>query len=55
MLDALQFSETVCGLGAGIFFLGYVTFGVPANLILQRLGARRWRACCWPRSSRAIL
>ena len=44
MLDALQFSETIYGLGAGIFFLGYVTFGVPANLILQQLGARRWIA-----------
>ncbi|WP_306391967.1 MFS transporter [Telluria beijingensis] len=44
MLDALQFSETIYGLGAGIFFIGYVTFGVPSNLILQRLGARRWIA-----------
>lgn len=44
MLDALQLSETVYGLGAGIFFLGYVTFGVPSNLILHRLGARRWIA-----------
>ena len=44
MLDALQLSETVYGLGAGIFFLGYVAFGVPSNLILHRLGARRWIA-----------
>jgi len=44
MLDALQLSETVYGLGAGIFFVGYVTFGVPSNLILLRLGARRWIA-----------
>ena len=44
MLDALQLSETVYGLGAGIFFVGYVTFGVPSNLILHRLGARRWIA-----------
>jgi len=44
MLDALQLSETVYGLGAGIFFIGYVTFGVPSNLILHRLGARRWIA-----------
>jgi len=42
MLDALQFSETIYGLGAGIFFIGYVSFGVPSNLILHRLGARRW-------------
>jgi len=44
MLDALQLSETVYGLGAGIFFIGYVTFGVPSNLILHKLGARRWIA-----------
>ena len=42
MLDALRFSETIYGLGAGIFFIGYVSFGVPSNLILHRLGARRW-------------
>jgi D-galactonate transporter len=44
MLDALKLSETVYGLGAGIFFLGYVSFGVPSNLILHKLGARRWIA-----------
>ena len=32
------------GLGAGIFFVGYVASGVPSNLILHRLGARRWIA-----------
>lgn len=42
MLDALQLSETVYGLGAGIFFIGYVLAGVPSNLILHRIGARRW-------------
>jgi D-galactonate transporter len=44
MLDALKLSETVYGLGAGIFFLGYVASGVPSNLILHKLGARRWIA-----------
>jgi D-galactonate transporter len=44
MLDALHLSETVYGLGAGIFFVGYVTSGVPSNLILHKLGARRWIA-----------
>jgi len=44
MLDALKLSETVYGLGAGIFFVGYVASGVPSNLILHRLGARRWIA-----------
>jgi MFS family permease len=32
----------VYGLGAGIFFLGYFIFEVPSNIILQRVGARRW-------------
>jgi D-galactonate transporter len=44
MLDALKLSETVYGLGAGIFFIGYVTSGIPSNLILHKLGARRWIA-----------
>jgi ACS family tartrate transporter-like MFS transporter len=38
----LGFSAYVYGLGAGIFFLGYCLFEVPSNLILHRVGARRW-------------
>src|SRR5262245_19265055 len=38
----LGFSATVYGFGAGIFFLAYALFQVPANLILERVGARRW-------------
>jgi MFS family permease len=38
----LGFSAAVYGLGAGIFFLGYALFEVPSNLILARVGARRW-------------
>ncbi|RFP19340.1 MULTISPECIES: MFS transporter [unclassified Duganella] len=44
MLDALHLSNTVYGLGAGIFFIGYVLSGVPSNLILHKIGARRWIA-----------
>ena len=44
MLDALKLSNTVYGLGAGIFFIGYVLSGVPSNLILHKIGARRWIA-----------
>ncbi len=44
MLTDLQFSETVYGLGAGIFFIGYFLFEVPSNLILHRVGARLWIA-----------
>jgi MFS family permease len=44
MLSALRFSETVYGLGAGIFFIGYFLFEIPSNIILHRVGARRWIA-----------
>ena len=44
MLSDLKFSETVYGLGAGIFFVGYFLFEVPSNIILHRVGARRWIA-----------
>jgi MFS transporter, ACS family, tartrate transporter len=42
--DDLDFSDTIFGIGAGIFSLGYVIFGVPSNLALSRFGARRWLA-----------
>jgi MFS transporter, ACS family, tartrate transporter len=38
----LNFSPAVYGFGAGVLFLGYFAFHVPANLILERVGARRW-------------
>jgi ACS family tartrate transporter-like MFS transporter len=50
MRAQLGFSDSVYGLGAGIFFLGYFLFQVPANLALERVGARRWISAlmiCW--------
>ncbi|MFJ1260336.1 MFS transporter [Cupriavidus sp. CuC1] len=44
MLNDLRFSETIYGLGAGIFFLGYFIFEVPSNMILHKVGARNWLA-----------
>ena len=44
MLQDLKFSETIYGLGAGIFFIGYFLFEVPSNVILHRVGARVWIA-----------
>jgi ACS family tartrate transporter-like MFS transporter len=38
----LSFSATVYGFGAGLFFLSYAACEVPSNLLLCRLGARRW-------------
>lgn len=42
MNKALGLSATAYGLGAGAFFWSYVLFQVPANMVLTRLGARRW-------------
>lgn len=42
MAQELGFSNTVYGLGAGIFFVGYVFFEVPSNILLARVGARLW-------------
>ncbi len=40
----LGFSPGAFGVGAGIFFLGYVVCELPSNLVLARVGARLWIA-----------
>jgi ACS family tartrate transporter-like MFS transporter len=40
----LGFTPSVFGIGAGIFFVGYILFEIPSNLALQRFGARIWIA-----------
>jgi ACS family tartrate transporter-like MFS transporter len=40
----LGLSDSAYGIGAGLFFFGYFLFEVPSNLILERVGARRWIA-----------
>jgi MFS transporter, ACS family, tartrate transporter len=42
MKDQLGFSDSVYGFGAGIFFVSYFLFQVPSNIVLERVGARRW-------------
>ena len=42
MQQDLGMSDTVFGAGMGIFFIGYFILEVPSNLMLQRVGARRW-------------
>ncbi|WP_158921892.1 MFS transporter [Acidisphaera sp. S103] len=44
MNRALGFSSAVYGFGGGIFFLGYFIFEVPSNILLSKVGARRWIA-----------
>jgi D-galactonate transporter len=58
MLQDLGFSETVYGLGAGIFFIGYFLFEIPSNLILQRIGTKKTLAritILWGVTSMAML
>jgi ACS family tartrate transporter-like MFS transporter len=40
----LGMSRAVFDLGYGMFYLGYLLFEVPANLLLVRVGARAWIA-----------
>jgi ACS family tartrate transporter-like MFS transporter len=40
----LHLSDSAYGIGAGLFFLGYCLFEIPSNLVLERVGARRWIA-----------
>ena len=42
MLADLKFSDSVYGVGAGIFFLGYFAFEIPSNIMLHKVGARVW-------------
>ncbi len=44
LTQSLGFTSSVFGLGAGMFFAGYVLCEVPSNLILRRVGARLWIA-----------
>jgi len=42
MNSALGLSAEVFGFLSGIFFIGYLIFEIPSNMILQRIGARVW-------------
>jgi MFS family permease len=44
MAGDLHLSDAVYGFGAGVFFFGYFLFEVPSNLILAKVGARKWTA-----------
>ena len=44
MRHDLNLSASAFGFASGIFFLAYFVFEVPSNLILERVGARRWIA-----------
>src|SRR3984957_13523757 len=40
----LHFNASIYGFGAGLFFVSYAACEVPSNLLLYRVGARRWFA-----------
>ena len=40
----LHFSATAYGLGAGLFFVSYAICEIPSNILMVRVGARRWLA-----------
>jgi MFS transporter, ACS family, tartrate transporter len=40
----LRFSDRIFGLGAGIFFVGYILFEIPGAVIVERWSARKWMA-----------
>jgi MFS family permease len=44
MSTELHFGNAVFGLGSGLFFVSYIIFEVPSNLLLERVGARVWIA-----------
>lgn len=44
MQDDLGLTKDAFDLGYGMFYVGYVLFEVPSNLLLRRFGARRWIA-----------
>ncbi|WP_429320914.1 MFS transporter [Paraburkholderia sp. GAS448] len=44
MLGSLGLSEVAYGLGASLFFIGYLLFEVPSNVLLHKYGAPRWMA-----------
>lgn len=50
MKHDLGYSDAIYGVAAGIFFIGYVLFEVPSNMLLHRIGAKKTFArimICW--------
>lgn len=44
MQDDLGLNKAMFDLGYGMFYVGYILFEVPSNLLMRRFGARRWIA-----------
>ena len=54
MNSDLGFSSAAFGFGSGVFFVGYCLFEVPSNLVLHRVGARRWISRIMPGARQQI-
>jgi MFS family permease len=58
MAQRLEWGDTVFGIGAGIFFIGYLLFEIPSNLVLDRIGARKTLLrimFCWGIAESALM
>jgi len=42
MNKELQLTDMDYGFGSGIFFVGYCLFGIPSNLLIEKIGPRKW-------------
>src|SRR5262249_11566733 len=42
MQEELQFSDSVFGLGVGIFYAGYLLLEIPGAILVERWSARKW-------------
>ncbi len=54
-MSDLGFSEAAFGLGAGIFYLGYLSFEIPSNLMLERSGVRKHCCASWSCGASALV
>ncbi len=58
MAQRLGWGDTVFGIGAGIFFIGYLVFEIPSNLLLDKIGARKTLLrimFCWGIAESALM
>lgn len=54
----LHLNDAMYGFGAGLFFISYMIFGVPSNMLLEKFGPKRWIACMmlfWGVTSTAMM
>lgn len=57
MKQTLPFDNAAYAIGAGLFFIGYLIFEIPSNLLLERIGVRKTLLrimCCWGAVSLAM-